>query len=103
MLFLTCIFGGQLGEGWEREFLCCSFSTPADGTEAAADSKRCAGTAAHRLGAGVGAGAGCWVLGAGCWVLGAGAGTSAGAWFGSFLEPGVLIWGPLWVSVSGLK
>ena len=40
----------------------------------AADSKRCAGTAAHRLGAGVGAGAGagCWVLGAGCWVLGAG-------------------------------
>ena len=39
MLFLTCIFGGQLGEGWEREFLCCSFSTPADGTEAAANLK----------------------------------------------------------------
>ena len=44
------------------------------GPAAAANSKRCAGTAAHRLGAGVGAGAGagCWVLGAGCWVLGAG-------------------------------
>ena len=39
VLFLTCIFGGQLGEGWEREFLCCSFSTPADGTEAAANLK----------------------------------------------------------------
>ena len=39
VLFLTCLFGGQLGEGWEREFLFCSFSTPADGTEAAANLK----------------------------------------------------------------
>ena len=56
---------------------------PAEGC--AADSKRCASTAAHHHGAG------------------------AGAWFGSVLEPGVLIWGPfwmiwgpIWVSVSGL-
>ena len=39
-------------------------------------------------------GARCWVLGAGCWVLGAGAG--AGALFGSFWGPGVLIWSPFW-------
>ena len=38
VLFLTCLVLGQLGEGRERE-LFCSFSTPADGTEAAANSK----------------------------------------------------------------
>ena len=67
------------------------FATPCK-QGCAADSKRCAGTAAHHHGAGAGAGAG----------IGAGAGVGAGALFGSFWGPGLLIWGPFRVSVWGL-
>ncbi len=78
---------------------------PAHRKRCAADSKRCAGTAAHHNSAGVGAGSGAGA-GAGAGVgaagasgaaagagpgSGAGDGAGAGALFGSFWGPGVFI------------
>ena len=76
----------------------------------AADSKRCAGTAAHHHGAGAGAGAG---VGSGAGAVagaaaspgagaGADAGAGAGALLGSFWGPGLLIWGLFWLILVDL-